>query len=128
MFRTHTARLLFFGTLFLLSLFSLLYYALPRGLDPTAERPIQGVLGGSDGVSIDKTIQEGQVDYGTVISVVTAVLSGLGFLFSSFFAYREDVRAAEKHRLEMEKLRGELVQKGLQIEELQRRLRQGGST
>ena len=122
MFRTHTLRLLFFGVLFIVSLFSLLYFALPRGLNPTVATPNQGILGG-DGSGAQVPMREGEVDYGTVISVITAVISGLGFLFTTFFAYREDQRAEQIHRLEIEKLKGELVRKGLEIEELKRRLR-----
>ena len=123
MFGKHTIRLFLFGTLFLASLFSLLYYALPRGLDPTAPTSINGLQGTDDG---DDQIKEGEVDYGTVISVVTAVITGLGFIFTTFFAFREDRRASELHQLEIETAKRELAQKELEIEELRQRLRRGG--
>ena len=126
MSRKHTIRLFLFGTLFLASLFSLLYYALPRGLDPTAETPNQGILStsGEDGGG-RVPIKEGVVDYGTVISVATAVITGLGFVFTTFFAFREDRRASELHALEIANAKRELAQKELEIEELRQRLRQG---
>ncbi|MEM7112639.1 MAG: hypothetical protein AAF614_09400 [Chloroflexota bacterium] len=125
MFGKHTIRLFLFGTLFLASLFSLLYYALPRGLDPTAETPLNGIQGLDD--EDRQPIKEGEVDYGTVISVITAVITGLGFIFTTFFAFREDRRATELHRLEIENAKRELAQKELEIEELRQRLRRGGS-
>jgi hypothetical protein len=124
MARNHTIRLLFFGTLFLASLFSLLIFALPFGLNPAPQPEEQPNINGEGGVVTEEGKEQG-VDLGTVLSVVTAVISGLGFVFTTFFAYREDRRAATLHKLALANAQKELAQKELEIEELRRRLQKG---
>lgn len=119
MSRNHTIRMLFFGTLFLASLFSLLIFVLPKGLNQATEPNDGPNINGEGGTVIE---QEAGVDLGTVLSVITAVISGLGFVFTTFFAYREDRRAAALHQIQLVSAQKELARKDLEIEELRRKL------
>ncbi|MCA9920051.1 MAG: hypothetical protein KC423_17435 [Anaerolineales bacterium] len=119
MSRNYTIRMLFFGTLFLASLFSLLIFVLPKGLNQATEPGDGSNINGEGGAVIE---EEPGVDLGTVLSVITAVISGLGFVFTTFFAYREDRRAAALHQIQLVNAQKEVARKDLEIEELRRKL------
>ena len=56
------------------------------------------------------------------VTGITAVISGLGFIFTTFFAYREDRRAAALHQIQLVNAQKEVARKDLEIEELRRKL------
>ncbi|MCA9994395.1 MAG: hypothetical protein KDE56_01530 [Anaerolineales bacterium] len=119
MSRNHTVRMFFFGTLFLVSLFSLLIFVLPKGLGQATAPGDKPNISGEGETVVE---EERGFDLGTVLSVITAVISGLGFVFTTFFAYREDRRAAALHQIQLANAQKELARKDLEIEELRRRL------
>ncbi|HEX6384701.1 MAG TPA: hypothetical protein VF177_08535, partial [Anaerolineae bacterium] len=63
-----------------------------------------------------------------ILSVVTAIVSAGGFIFSTIFAFRQDRRAAQLHSLEIKRLNRELRQKELEIERLSRQLSRDSKT
>lgn len=121
MFRKYLQNLVFFGALFALSgllLFLTFYFnedlVFPRYGAP-AGRP------GDPGESAASSLP-------IILSVVTAIVSAGGFIFSTVFAYREDRRAAQLHSLEIKRLNQELRQKELEIERLSRQLSRDSKT
>lgn len=121
MFRKYLQNLVFFGALFALSgllLFLTFYFnedlVFPRYGAP-AGRP------GDPGESAASSLP-------IILSVLTAVVSVGGFVFSTVFAYREDRRASQLHSLEVERLKRELQQKELEIKRLSHQLQSVSKT
>lgn len=119
MSRAYTVRMLFFGTLLLTSLLALLVFVLPKGMGGAAGLGSNEPTSSQEGFLVDA---KGEVDWGAVLSVGTAVISGLGFMFTTYFSYREDRRAAALHHLQLINVQKELARKELEIEDLRRRL------
>ena len=107
--------LVFFGALFALSVLLLLltFYFNEELIFPRFGAPPHRP--GDPGESAANSLP-------IILSLITAVVSAGGFIFSTLFAYREDKRATQLHSLELERLKRELRQKELEIEGLSRQL------
>lgn len=113
--RKYLKNLVVFGALFALSVLALL---LTFYFNEELLFPRYGVLSGRPGDPGESPTTSLPI----ILSVVTALVSAGGFLFSTIFAYREDKRATQLHSLEIERLKRELQEKELAIERLSRQL------
>ena len=108
--------LIFWGVLFVLSLFFILTglgTSFQSGMDSTNEldKPPAGPG------EVDRPA-ETAFNWGMVLAVVTAVASGGGFIATTYFAIREDRRDAAVHQLQIESLKREIEHKDLEIAKL----------
>lgn len=106
--------LIFWGVVFVVSLF--LIFSGFSGSFP---------LGSIDGGDQTPTAPEGEdgsqdegMNLNIILGVVTAVISGAGFMATTIFALREDRRETALYELQIKNLKREIERKDLEIEKL----------
>jgi hypothetical protein len=108
--RTYRGRLFFFGILFLLS----------AGLLLASLFLLNGGGPGNTTSGLETELPVPAASLTLLLSALTVVGSAVGFAVTTFFNLRDDRRDAQRHALEMERLRQELTLKELEIERLRR--------
>ncbi len=110
--------LVFWGVLFVLSLLFLF-----TGLGTSLRSASDGLIGldkpNIDLEEIEKPI-ETAFDWGWVLAAITTVASAGGFIATTYFAIREDRRAAAMHQLQIDTLKREIEHKDLEIAKMRR--------
>ena len=109
--------LIFWGVVFVISLF-FIFTGFGNNFSGFPESSI-----GLDKPPVNPEGEEGQEEepnWNIILGVVTAVISGAGFMATTIFALREDRRDTALYDLQIKNLQKEIEQKNLEIEKLRR--------